>query len=747
MTATLRPFAGLASECYYRFNLGNNNAMIIAVYYTKRVLSRTYTPNGSGALTMRKLLFLLLCFASLRGSPAHSQSNSSVRGTEILWDTYGVPHIFAKDRNGLAYAFGWAQMQNHGDLLLRLVAQARGRASEYLNADYLDEDRWVWTLDLRSDAERSLAAQPPEMRAHLNSFVAGINAFAKAHPELIGDSVRVVLPVQPVDVLAHLNRVAYARFLSSNTRTRDDARAWRDRGSNAWAVGPKRTASGHTLLLQNPHLPWSDLFTWIEAQYVAPGVNLSGAALVLFPVLGIAFNDNLGWTHTVNTQDGEDLYELTLSGDGYLLDGAVRPFEVSTHVVRVRQSNGSLRDDTARVRRSVHGPVLEEKSGKALALAVVGLHGPPLYGVLTQWWDMGRARNFREFLAAIHPNQIAGQNITYGDRDGHIMMFYGGNTPVRRHGDRAYWSGVVRGDSSATLWSSLHSFEDMPRTVDPPSGWVQNANDPPWWATFPVVVRPQAFPSYLATLAMTLRPEQSARLLNADSSITWDEFLRYANSTHMLLADRVLHDLLPVAKASSFENVRAAANTLQGWDRQADSSSKGAVLFTKWWAEYERRRRGQRLFAVPWSEQSPLTTPDGLADTATAVAALRAAAESVSLQYGSADVAWGTVYRLRRDGLDFAGSGADAYGVFRVMGYSRKEPNGKFSATRGASWVAAIEFARPIRAVSIIGYGNASRAGSKHRTDQLALLARKEFKPVWRTRAEIEKHLEKRERF
>ncbi len=697
---------------------------------------------------MRKLLFSLVWFASLRGMPALSQSKTAVRGAEILWDTYGVPHIFAKDRNGLAYAFGWAQMQNHGALLLRLVAQARGRGSEYLNADYLDEDRWVWTLDLRADAERSLAAQPPEMRAHLESFVAGINAFAQAHPQLIGDSVRAVLPVQTVDVLAHLNRISYARFLSSTTRTRDDARAWRDRGSNAWAVAPKRSASGHTLLLQNPHLPWSDLFTWIEAQYVVPGINLSGAALVLLPVMEIAFNDNLAWTHTVNTQDGEDLYELTLSGDGYLFDGAVRSFEVNTHVIRVRQSDGSFLDDTVRVRRSVHGPVLEEKAGKALALAVVGLHGPPLYGAFTQWWDMGRARNFDEFLTAIHPNQISGQNITYGDRDGHIMMFYGGNTPVRRHGDRAYWSGVVRGDSSATLWTSLHSFEDLPKTVDPPNGWVQNANDPPWWATFPVIAQPQNFPSYFGSRTMALRPQQSAQLLDADSSVTWDEFLRYANSTYMLLADRVLHDLLPAAKASSFENVRAAANTLQGWDRQADSSSKGAVFFTKWWAEYGRRRRGQRLYAVPWNEQSPRATPDGLADTATAIAALRAAADSVSIQYGFADVAWGTVYRLRRDGLDFAGSGADAqYGVFRVMGYSRKEPDGKFGATSGTSWVSAIEFARPLHAVSIIGYGNASRAGSPHRTDQLALFARKEFKPVWRTRAEIEKHLEKREHF
>ena len=696
---------------------------------------------------MKRLFILTVLLATLPATRLGAQSKTAAR-TEILWDTYGVPHIFASDRRGLAHAFGWAQMRNHSDLLLRLVAQSRGRASEYLNGDYLDEDRWVWTLDLRGDAERSLAAQPPEMRAHLESFVAGINAFARAHPRLIGDSVRAVLPVQPVDVLAHLNRILYARFVSSNTRTRDAARGWRDRGSNAWAIAPKRSASGHTLLLQNPHLPWSDLFTWMEAQYVAPGVNLSGAALVLSPMIAIAFNDNLGWTHTVNTQDGEDLYELTLSGDGYLFDGAMRPFDVRTHIIRVRQSNGSFRDDTVRVRRSVHGPVLEEKAGKALALAVVGLHGPPLDGALTQWWNMGRARNFDEFLAAIHPNRISGQNITYADRAGHIMMFYGGTTPVRPRGDRAYWSGVVRGDSSSTLWSSLHTFEDTPKTVDPPSGWVQNANDPPWWATFPSVVQAGTFPAYLATRTMTLRAQRSAQLLDADSSITWDEFLRYKNSTHMLLADRVLQDLLPAASASANDNVRAAAGILQAWDRKADSSSRGAVLFTEWWAEYGRRRSGQRLFALPWNEKVPRATPSGLADTAAAVAALGAAADSISRKYGSADVAWGRVNRLKRDGLDFAASGADGqYGSFWVMGYSRNEPNARFSATGGTSWLAAIEFKTPLRAVSIIPYGNASRAGSPHRSDQLSLFARQKLKPVWRTRAEIEKHLEKRERF
>jgi len=58
--------------------------------------------------------------------------------------------------------------------------------------------------------------------------------------------------------------------------------------------------------------------------------------------------------------------------------------------------------------------------------------------------------------------------------------------------------------------------------------------------------------------------------------------------------------------------------------------------------------------------------------------------------------------------------------------------------------VAAIEFSAPLRAQALIGYGNASQPGSPHRTDQLELFARKQLRPVWRTRKEIEAHLEER---
>jgi len=46
-------------------------------------------------------------------------------GTQILWDTYGIPHIYGENSKSLFYAFGWAQMQSHGNLILRLYGQAR----------------------------------------------------------------------------------------------------------------------------------------------------------------------------------------------------------------------------------------------------------------------------------------------------------------------------------------------------------------------------------------------------------------------------------------------------------------------------------------------------------------------------------------------------------------------------------------------------------------------------------------------
>ena len=97
-----------------------------------------------------------------------------------------------------------------------------------------------------------------------------------------------------------------------------------------------RSASGNALLLANPHLPWSGYYIFYEAHLKAPGIDAYGVTLLGVPVLAIAFNDFLGWSHTVNTYDGVDLYELVLRDGGYEWDGGIEPFGTETVTLKVR---------------------------------------------------------------------------------------------------------------------------------------------------------------------------------------------------------------------------------------------------------------------------------------------------------------------------------------------------------------------------------------------------------------------------
>jgi acyl-homoserine-lactone acylase len=459
------------------------------------------------------------------------------------------------------------------------------------------------------------------------------------------------------------------------------------------------------------------------------------------PVLAIAFNDDLGWTHTVNTHDGWDAYELTLAGNGYRFDGKVRPFETKTFSLKVKQKDGSLQPQPLVVKSSVHGSIVTEKDGKPIALRVVGLDRP---GVLEQWWDMARAKNLIEFQKALQRLQLPMFTVMYADRKGHIMHLFNGHVPVRSQGDFEYWQGIIPGDTSKTLWTKIHPYGDLPRVIDPDSGWLQNANDPPWTTTFPVAIKADNYPPYMAPRGpMSFRAQRSARMLAEDESISFAEMMAYKHSTRMELAERVVDDLIAAARKYGDELARRAADVLEAWDRQANADSRGAVLFASWVEEINL----EQAFSQPWREDSPRTTPNGLVSPHLDVKVLSVAAAKVEKAYGKLDIPWGDVFRVRAGDVDLpANGGADDLGIFRVVNFA-PTANGRFTSVHGDSYVAAIEFSQPVRAMALTSYGNATQPGSPHRGDQLQLFSRQELRPVWRSREEITAHLEQRQVF
>ncbi len=686
------------------------------------------------------IIAMILCLSQVTmvGSASDTQENS----TEILWDSYGIPHIFAPNAEELFYAFGYAQMHNHADLILELLGRARGKAAEYWGEPYLNSDKWIRLMGVPERAQEWFQDHPPLIQNYVKAFVKGMNDFATKYPDQIAGNRTVVLPITPIDILAHTQQAIHFTFITNARIIEQVAKQTKmePAGSNAWAVAPKHTENGNALLLCNPHLPWSDLFTWFEAQLVAPGINATGAAFVGTPLLGIAFNDNLGWTHTVNTHDGYDLYELSLTEDGYQWDDSHLPFQEETQYIKVKKENGTFQEVPLKIRQSIHGPVIASGEKKAIALRVVGLDRP---NITEQYWKMMRARNLKEFEQAQKMLQMPMFTVMYADKDGHIMHLFGGHTPVRPEEDWN-WNAIVPGNTSKTLWTQYHTYDELPKIIDPVSGWLQNANDPPWTTTIPLAIDRDDYPPYMAPLFMHFRAQRSARMLRKDIKISYDELSQYSLSTRMEVADRILDELIPAAKNSEKEKALKAAEILEKWDRCADQNSQGAVLFKAFWRQIEDTKDGYP-FAEKWDISNPITTPDGLANKEKAIDILIDAYEKVEEKYGKPDIAWGEVHRLVLGDVNLpANGGGGSLGIFRVTGYEQTK-DGKFQARGGDSYKAVIEFSQPLRAQALLTYGNASQPDSPHRTDQLELYSQKKYRPVWRTRKEIESHLEKKE--
>ncbi|MFP4299590.1 MAG: acylase [Spirulinaceae cyanobacterium] len=665
--------------------------------------------------------------------------------TEILWDTWGVPHIFAEDNSGLFKAFGWAQMHSHGDLILQLYGQARGKAAEYWGEEYIESDRQVWTMGIPDRAAVWYEEQPPQMREALDRFAEGMNEYVDSNPDKIDDRVKVVLPITGQDILAHIQRVVHFNFLiGSNPDALGVIQQWQNRGSNAWAIAPSQSENNHALLLINPHLPWRDRFLFYEAQITTPDVDAYGCTLVGMPMLVMGFNDNLGWAHTINQHNGWGLYELSLTPDkGYQWDNEVRPLAAEQKTLKVKQQDGTIREQNITITRSIHGPIIAQKGNKALALRVTGLEAS---GIIEQYWQMLQADNLEGFEAALQQLQVPMFTVMYGDRDGQIMHLFNGIVPQRPIGNWQTWLKPVPGNTAETLWTQTHPYTDLPRVVNPETGWLQNANDPPWTTTFPQAVKAENYPPYLSSQLMNLRAQRSVELITENLPLSLDKLISGKFDTRMAVADRFLDDLIAASEEYGGELAQEAIAILKTWDRKAEADSRGAVLFAQWaQAMNFRFMPDPEVVALNWQPENPLTTPDGLANPADAIATLEEVAQEIKNNYGSLDIPWGEVYRIQAGDQDLPARGANGdLGSFSVLQFSASE-SGQYRAAAGDSFIAAVEFGDTVEARVLLTYGNATQPHSTHRGDQLPLYLNQELRPVWRDRVTLESHLELRE--
>lgn len=665
-----------------------------------------------------------------------SCSPSQDNNTKIEWDTWGVPHVTASNIEDLFYAQGWAEMHNHANMITELYGSARGKGAEYWGQSSLPNDILIHTLGLPELADQWERDQDEETKKIFSAFVIGLNDYAQTHPEAIEDKNQVVLPLTTKDANLHALYVIFTRFIAGGDLGM--VQQWKDMGSNTYAVGPTRSASGNALLVQNPHLPWYREFLFFESQLNLNGKRMYGSTLVGFPGIAIGFNENMGWSHTNNTIDNTDTYELELKDGGYLLDGEKKDFTSNTKTLKIKQEDGTFADHEITIEKTLHGPVVKKSGRKALAIRMAGTDRPDMF---QQWWRMINSTNFNEFESALKMAQIPFWNVMYADKEKNIFYLFNGLVPKRSEGDWSYWDRVIPGGKSSDIWNDVHAYEDLPKVMNPEIGWLQNANDPPWTSTIPLSLNPDDFPPYMAPRNMAFRPQRAARMMMEDSSITYDQLVDYKLSTRSEFADRIMDDLFAAIDKSNAAKAKEAKAVLEKWDREADSDSKGTVLFYSWARKY--RISPQENYTTPWDINRPMETPDGLADPKRAVDLLVEAANEVEKTFGSLDVAWGDYYRIAYAGKDLPANGIDgAMGVFRVA-WSGGEDEQHSYVGGGDSWVGVIEFGEKPKAKVLLSYGNSTQKDSPHFGDQLELFSKKELRDAWFTDEEVKAHTEK----
>ena len=145
---------------------------------------------------------------------------------DILWDKYGVPHIFAAgSRSRCSTRTAGRRCRTRPTCCCACTASRAAGPRNIGGASNLELDRWVQLNGVPERAKAWYDAQDPTFRTYLDAFARGINDFAKAHPEAIDADYRVVLPVLGVDVVGHPLRAVHYGYMASRERMEREVNA------------------------------------------------------------------------------------------------------------------------------------------------------------------------------------------------------------------------------------------------------------------------------------------------------------------------------------------------------------------------------------------------------------------------------------------------------------------------------------------------------------------------------------------
>ena len=228
------------------------------------------------------------------------------------------------------------------------------------------------------------------------------------------------------------------------------------------------------------------------------------------------------------------------------------------------------------VRTTRHGPVLSDaREGLDAGLDddhVLALAWPALDaadGTVEAFQKLNRAADADSFRAALETWHSPQQNVLYADRAGRIGFLAPARVPIRPAADGRR---PVEGWSGKHDWIGEIPFEDLPQTVDPPSGRLVIANNKIVADDYPYLIAADWPSGY--------RAERAEALLATPGKATVAQQAAWQLDERSLAAAALLPRLLQTPPASA--RGAEALGLLADWDHQMARERPEPLIYVAW---------------------------------------------------------------------------------------------------------------------------------------------------------------------
>ena len=693
------------------------------------------------------------------------------RQVQIVRDTYGVPHIYGQTDADAVFGLLYAQCEDDFDRVETNYLDAIGRLAEVEGEAALYHDLRARLFMDTTQAATIYKKSPPDLKKLLDAFADGTNYYLATHPTIRPRLLRRFQPWMPLmfsegSIGGNISVVSIERLKAFYSQKKSSS--WidtdfmkKDReptGSNGFAIAPARSASGHALLLINPH---TSFYFRSEVQMVSQqGLNAYGAVTWGQFFIYQGFNQSCGWMHTSSQADSMDEYleSVEKKGDNYFYKYGTKLRAVQAEKVALpyRDGNKMLRKSFT-IYRTHHGPIVGQKTdGQWVAVRMMN---EPL-AALQQSYLRTKASGYASFQEVMKLNGNASNNTVFADAKGNTAYWHGNFMPKRD--PKFDWSLPVDGSNPATEWKGFHPVSELVQVHNPASGFIQNCNSTPFTVAGPGSSPARAkYPAYMAPDAENYRGLNAVRVLSRKAVFTLDTLIAAANDPHLTAFDDMLPPLLAAYQPTSVERITnpapaEAIELLRAWNHNYSQTSVAQTVAIYWAERLLAKARARVPAAQPQADYIGFTR-FALANTSPTekLAALTETLDDLTRDFGTWKTAWGDVNRFQRltgridekyddqqpsTPVAFTSSAWGSLASFGARAYAGTK---KRYGNVGNSFVAVVEFGPRIVARSVVTGGQSSRPGTPHFTDQADLYCNGQFKAVRFYPEDVKAHAEK----